>query len=100
MTDNDMPDIPTDVIAETDNYSVWLAEEPDGETTYHLELGAVTVHFFDEEWDEFVELIRQAAGSAESGTDEDVEVELDWGSLYFTRDEWVEFLSLVNQAGN
>jgi hypothetical protein len=37
---------------------VWRAAEPDGETTYHLELNNVTVHFFQEEWDEFVELIR------------------------------------------
>lgn len=48
----------TDVMAETDAYLVWRAAEPDGETTYHLELNNVTVHFFQEEWDEFVELIR------------------------------------------
>lgn len=47
----------TDVIAETDNYVAWRAKEPDGETTYHLELNSVTVHFFQEEWDEFLELI-------------------------------------------
>ncbi len=45
-------------IAETDNYIAWRAEEPDGEVTYHLELNNVTVHFFQEEWDEFLELIR------------------------------------------
>lgn len=48
----------TDVIAETDNYLAWRAEEPDGETTYHLELNNVTLHFFDEEWKEFLELAR------------------------------------------
>ncbi len=47
----------TDTIAETDNYIVWKAEEPDGETTYHVELGTVTLHFFQEEWDEFLELV-------------------------------------------
>ena len=31
---------------------------PDGETTYHLELNNVTLHFFREEWDEFLELAR------------------------------------------
>jgi len=46
----------TETLAETDNFLVWKAEEPDGETTYHLELNNVTVHFFDEEWDEFLEL--------------------------------------------
>ena len=34
----------------------WKAEEPDGETTYHVELNNVTVHFFQEEWEEFLEL--------------------------------------------
>ena len=48
----------TDVIAETDEYMAWRAEEPDGETTYHLELNNVTIHFFTEEWDEFLQLVR------------------------------------------
>ncbi len=48
----------TDTLAETDNYMVWKAEEPDGETTYHIELNSVTLHFFEEEWNEFVELVR------------------------------------------
>ena len=43
-----------EVLAETEDYSVWRAEEPDGETTYHLELGSVTLHFFVEEWEEFL----------------------------------------------
>jgi hypothetical protein len=48
----------TKTLAETENYLVWKAEEPDGETTFHVELGNVTVHFFKEEWDEFLELVR------------------------------------------
>jgi hypothetical protein len=48
----------TDVIAETDNYLAWKAEEPDGETTFHLELNNVTLHFFQEEWDEFLRIVR------------------------------------------
>lgn len=48
----------TETIAETENYLVWKAAEPDGETTYHVELNNVTVHFFAEEWDEFLELAR------------------------------------------
>jgi hypothetical protein len=48
----------TETLAETENYLVWKAEEPDGETTYHLELGNVTVHFFTEEWKEFLELAK------------------------------------------
>jgi len=48
----------TEVIAETDNYIAWQAEEPDGETSYHLELNNVTLHFFSEEWEEFKKLIK------------------------------------------
>lgn len=48
-----------ETLAETENLSAWQAEEPDGETTYHLELGSVTVHFFREEWEEFLQLLRQ-----------------------------------------
>ncbi len=48
----------TETLAETENFMVWKAEEPDGETTYHLELNNVTVHFFREEWEEFLELAR------------------------------------------
>jgi hypothetical protein len=52
------PEPTTETLAETENYLVWKAEEPDGETTFHVELGNVTVHFFKEEWDEFLELVR------------------------------------------
>jgi hypothetical protein len=48
----------TQTIAETDNYLAWRADEPDGESTYHLELNNVTLHFFEEEWSEFVDLVR------------------------------------------
>ncbi|MEZ0396592.1 MAG: hypothetical protein ABWK53_09220 [Anaerolineales bacterium] len=49
----------TETIAETENFMIWKADEPDGETTYHLELNNVTMHFFQEEWDEFLALIRK-----------------------------------------
>jgi len=53
------PDEPkTEVIAETENFLAWRAEEPDGETTFHLELNNVTLHFFTEEWHEFLELVK------------------------------------------
>lgn len=51
------PEPKTQTIAETDNYLAWQAEEPDGETTYHLELNNVTLHFFQEEWEEFLDLV-------------------------------------------
>ena len=105
MTNNGtLPDIPIETIAETANYTVWTADEPDDEKTYHLELGPVTVHFFDEEWAEFVELIREAGDEShenaddEEEEDESTEVELDWGTLFFDKDEWAEFLQLIEQV--
>lgn len=53
MTEKDMQ---TTTLAETPNYIAWLAAEPDGEDTYHLELNNVTLHFFEEEWAEFLKL--------------------------------------------
>ena len=56
MTNNGK-DPTTATLAETDNYMIWKAEEPDGETTYHVELNSITVHFFEEEWEEFKKLV-------------------------------------------
>jgi len=47
----------TTTIAKTENYLAWRADEPDNESTYHLELNNVTLHFFKEEWQEFLDLI-------------------------------------------
>ena len=56
-----------EVLAETENFGLWRADEPDGETTYHLELGTVTLHFFREEWEEFLGLIGEAGAHAAAG---------------------------------
>ncbi len=53
----DAENIQTKTVSETENYIIWEVEEPDGEKTYHLELNNVTIHFFKDEWDEFVKLI-------------------------------------------
>jgi hypothetical protein len=58
MAKDKSPEPTTETLAETDNYIVWYAEEPDGESTYHLELNNVTLHFFQEEWDEFKKLVK------------------------------------------
>jgi hypothetical protein len=52
------PKIETTMLAETANYLLWKAQEPDGEETFHLELGTATLHFFAEEWQELVELVK------------------------------------------
>ncbi|MBN1440875.1 MAG: hypothetical protein JW929_15820 [Anaerolineales bacterium] len=58
------PEIKTETVAETENYLVYSAEEPDGETTWNVELGPVTLHFFREEWREFLELVGQIQANA------------------------------------
>lgn len=61
----DATDPKTETIAETENFMAWQAEEPDGETTYHLELNNVTIHFFTEEWEEFLSLARAIVRDAD-----------------------------------
>ncbi len=55
---SDAPEIKTTTLAETENMGAWKAEEPDGEIVYNLQLNNVTIHFFQEEWDEFIALIK------------------------------------------
>lgn len=56
--------VQTESLSVTENYAAWISHEPDGEIVYHLELGAVTVHFFEEEWVEVVELVHAASQQA------------------------------------
>lgn len=56
MADSEEPT--TTALAETENYAAYTAVELDGETTYHVELDKVTLHFFREEFEEFLRLIR------------------------------------------
>lgn len=58
MSEKDQ-EVNTKTLAETENLVVWQADEPDGELTYHLQLNNVTVHFFQEEWEEFLTLINK-----------------------------------------
>jgi hypothetical protein len=52
-------DARTNTLAETENYVAWTIVE-DGETTYHIEFGQVTMHFFREEWEELIALLDAA----------------------------------------
>jgi hypothetical protein len=62
----DMPDdVETESLVMTENYAAWISHEPDGEDVYHLELGAVTVHLFLEEWEEVIELVQAAAAETQ-----------------------------------
>ena len=54
---NGKSELDVETIVETENFTIWRADEPDQESTYHLELNNVTIHFFKEEWEEFIELV-------------------------------------------
>ena len=60
-----MKDPAIEILFESENFNRVRTEEPDGETTYHLELGNVTVHFFREEWEELVKVIREVTRAPE-----------------------------------
>ncbi|MDE2750802.1 MAG: hypothetical protein OXI34_17720 [Chloroflexota bacterium] len=60
---SDKNDAPGRAIAETENYMVWEVQEADDEVTYHVELGGLTLHFFREEWSEFLQLTKVAASN-------------------------------------
>ena len=62
MADHDS-DVNIETLAETENYVAWISHEPDGEDVYHLELGAVTLHFYKEEFDEVLELVAEVRDS-------------------------------------
>lgn len=48
-----------DTLAQTEHFLVWK-DEDDGETIYHVELDVLTLHFFAEEWEELITLIKDA----------------------------------------
>ncbi len=56
-----MQDPKIETLAETESYAVWTSEEAEGgEKVYHIELGNASLHLFEDEWAEFVELMMQA----------------------------------------
>jgi hypothetical protein len=62
-----MEDPTIEILAESERFNIWRAAEPDGETTYHLELGIATLHLFQEEWEEFLNMVREAQANAAEG---------------------------------
>jgi hypothetical protein len=48
------------ILAETANYAVVVGHDEEGEPVYSIELGTVTVHLYQDEWDELIELIHSA----------------------------------------
>ena len=105
-------DLKSEEIAKTENFMAWKILEPDDETTYHIEFGKVTVHFFLEEWDEFLEFVAEfveipigttgilAETESYLVSAEEVEgdiiysIEMPGATLFFFEDDWKEILEL------
>lgn len=60
MTDNE--NFEDAILAETEHYAVYLEQSDEGETVYQVDLDFVTLHLLKEEWDELVQLVRDATG--------------------------------------
>ncbi len=48
-----------ETLAETELYEILKIRGDEGDITYHVELGNITLHFFEEEWEEFLDLMTQ-----------------------------------------
>jgi hypothetical protein len=98
MTNADGVEIPTETVVETENFMVWRSAEPDGEMTYHLELGSITVHFFEDEWQEFAESMQNPV--VEPDDEKLYFLELDIAIVRLDAEEWQEFQALMQALGN
>lgn len=94
---NNPNEVKTTILAETENNLVWMAEEPDEETTYHLQINNVTIHFFQEEWDEFLAEMENPENypQAEPAEDDSYQIEFENVVVYLMPEEWREFRELV-----
>lgn len=57
MADTDDNGAGITILAETENYAVLMGADLEGEPVYSIELGNVTLHLFQDEWEELLELI-------------------------------------------
>ncbi|MBI3169679.1 MAG: hypothetical protein HYZ22_14455 [Chloroflexi bacterium] len=88
----------TETLAETENFMAWRADEPDGETTYYLQLGRATVNFFMEEWDELRSSIPELM-SAKPDEDGMYAVSFDNVDIWMDDEDWQEFQQLLRELG-
>lgn len=85
----------TETLAETENFMAWRADEPDGETTYYLQLGRATVNFFMEEWDELLASVPELM-SATPNEDGMYAVSFDNVDIWMDAEDWTEFKQLLS----
>ena len=99
MPQTAVPEPKIETLAETENFIVWKAEEPDSETTYHLELGNVTLNFFQEEWDEFMDYAREFKTTK---PDEDGFFSMEFYNVavWLDNEDWTELKTLADLLMN
>jgi len=95
---NNNNELHTETLAETENFFAWRAEEPDDEVTYYLQLDRATIHFFQEEWDEFLDFIKTIDQVA---PDENGLYMMEFGNIdaWMDADDWAEFKKLAKELG-
>lgn len=102
-------------IARTENFTAWRSNEPDDEEMYHIQFGKATVHFFVEEWDEFLDFVAEfvdipigttgtlaetenyLASCEEEDKDNIYTLEMPGLMLFFFEDDWSELISLFKE---
>jgi hypothetical protein len=108
-------DLKPEIVAQTENFIAWRVDEPESETTYHLDINNITVHFFVEEWDSFIDFIGKFPENDKSmtgvlaenddyllskekiGEDDVYVLELINASIFIYDYDWVEFKQLVKE---
>lgn len=60
-------DFSMETLAETEHFTLWRSADQEGEALFHLEMGNVSIHFTEEEWEELVSLVEQALETLEGG---------------------------------
>ncbi|MBV6391108.1 MAG: hypothetical protein KPEEDBHJ_00312 [Anaerolineales bacterium] len=91
---NNPNDHAAETLAETENFSAFRADEPDGETVYYLQLGRATLNFFTEEWDELLAAIPELIQSKPD--DEGMyAASFDNVDIWMDKNDWTEFTQLM-----
>lgn len=50
-----------EMLGESENYAIWLTHESEPEEViYHIEFGNITLHLFEDEWEEFTGVLLQS----------------------------------------
>ena len=97
MNNNHYHEPKTQTLSETDNFQAWMAEEPDGETTYYLQIGRATINFFQEEWDQFLTFTKEIEGVKPEDDDGYYRLEFDNVDIWMDEEDWREFKNLMKE---